>query len=171
MYKYNVTVIWGHSEKVMRTIIANSLVKAEEEAIIMAAEHGWDREFEYNGVYVSDAFDDFTFDTFKQHKQYEYFKELYAKECFNPQHVVAAACRSADHRITLVSARHWDGLMHRQSEVLGVDNHDFPIGEQGFIDQYGNYLDRIDAANIVIQNKQPLREPICGLSLYSENLY
>lgn len=145
--------------------------EADEEASIMAAEHGWDRDLEYNGVYVSDAFDDFTFDTFKQHKQYEYFKGLYAKGGFNPQHVVAAACRSADHSIVLVSARHWDGLMRQQSTVLGLDKLDFPIGEQGFIDQYGNYLSREKAASIVTQNKQALRTPICGRSLYSENLY
>lgn len=171
MYKYNVTVIWGHSDQLMGVILADSLELADEEASIMAAEHGWDRDLEYNGVYVSDAFDDFTFDTFKGHKEYLYFKELFAQGHFSPQHVVAAACRSADHKIVLVSARHWDGLMRRQSAVLGLDNYNFPIGEQGFIDQYGNYLSREEAANLVIQNKQKLREPIRGTECYSENLY
>lgn len=169
MFKYTLTVCFAYYDT-QYPLIARSLEEAEQEASIFVSESGIDREYEYSAYYVSDAFDDFTFDTFKQHKQYEYFKELYARSQFNPQHVVAAACRSHDHSIVLVSARHWDGLMRSQSKVLGLDKHDFPIGEQGFIDQYGNYLSREEAAFIVVQNKQKLREPVRG-ECYSENLY
>lgn len=170
MFKYTITVCFALYDT-QYTLIARSLEEAEQEASIFVSESGIDREYEYSAYYVSDAFDDFTLDTFKNHSQYLYFKSLFAEGHFSPQHVVAAACRSHDHKYVLVSARHWDGLMRSQSKVLGLDNYDFPTGEQGFIDQYGNYLSRTEATDIVTQNKQALRTPICGRSLYSENLY
>lgn len=116
-------------------------------------------------------FEAFTFNSFAEHPQREYFKALYERGEFRKQIVVAAACRSADKEIMLVSARHWDLAMNKQLAVLSLGWVDFPICEQGFIDQYGNYLSREVAAKIVIQNEQPLRRPLMDEALYSENLY
>lgn len=117
------------------------------------------------------AFDEATFHTFTLLPQREYFAELFSKGQFRKQHIVAAACRSQDKQIMLVSSRHWDLAMNRQADVLGLRKVMWPVSEQGFIDQYGNYIDRVTAAKIVIKNEQPLRMPLESDRLYSENLY
>jgi hypothetical protein len=61
--------------------------------------------------------------------------------------------------------------MHKQADVLGLQKVKWPMSEQGFIDQYGNYISRANAAKIVVQNRQELRMPIENGILYSENLY
>jgi hypothetical protein len=147
----------------------------EEEAIdwayLYAAESGMDRELDYSHFEVFDLFEDVTYGTFRDRQKNEYFADIYAQGHFRPQVVVAAANRSACKTVVLVGARHWDSVMHAQADALPTGAYEFPLQEQGFIDQYGNFLTREEAAMIVGQNKQPLRESIEGMRLYSENLY
>lgn len=86
-----------------------------------------------------------------------------------PRKVVASACRSPDGEVMLVGARHFSPTMRAQMKAMGVDKaHDW---EQGFIDQWDQFISREEAMDIVLTNDQPLREPVRGDKLYSENLY
>jgi hypothetical protein len=90
----------------------------------------------------------------------------------NPkQTIVAAACRIIGTDKVVVSARHFDPLMHK---IIG----DFGKGdgeewEQGFIDQRGNYLSREEALKIASNNGQSIDLSVGGshCALYSECLY
>jgi hypothetical protein len=91
--------------------------------------------------------------------------------------IVCAANRYGDHIIA--SARHHDALMRKIINSMGgrsklLDGCERE--EQGFIDQYGDWWNREEAMNIVVQNGQKLRTdntlPIgVGLKLFSEHLY
>lgn len=81
--------------------------------------------------------------------------------------VVCAACRKD--QIIVCSARHADQLMHSQLKAHGLKLKDC---EQGFIDQFCNFLTREEALEIAKNNGQIFRR--CGgdeLQLFSENLY
>ena len=92
-----------------------------------------------------------------------------------PRYVVCAAIRFGD--LVICGARHYDGVMCRVIKELGgmelihkgLDNNKI---EQGFIDQYGVFMSREEAAFIVEANNQSMAEPgkACG-HLISENLY
>lgn len=102
-------------------------------------------------------------------------KEILAEQGLprDQQRIVAAACRNRKGEL-IVSARHWDMLMHKiaQSSANPADWYEDDWDEQGFIDQWGTYLTREEAHIIASQNGQILRR--CGgdeYRLYSENLY
>lgn len=82
--------------------------------------------------------------------------------------IVAAANKSGD--IMLVGARHWDKVMTAQFKALANPPKSSTF-DQGFIDQYGQYLSRVDAKRIAIKNGQPLILEDWGDELFSENLY
>lgn len=88
---------------------------------------------------------------------------------FVARHVVCAANRYPDGLI-LVGVRHGCSTMRQQ---LGrMDPKPEGRAEQGFIDQWGNWMDRNEAHYVVITNSQPLRYPADKWeTLYSENLY
>jgi hypothetical protein len=88
--------------------------------------------------------------------------------------VVCAAIKFYDQRydkeIVVTSARHYDRLMHETLKMIGRDY--LKEIEQGFIDQFGNFLTREEALEIATRNGQIYRR--CGgdhVRLYSENLY
>jgi hypothetical protein len=84
------------------------------------------------------------------------------------QWVVCAANRHKDGRI-VAGARHYDGIMRAQ---IGADYESWKGCEQGFIDQFGQFLTREQALVIARANGQIRRR--CGgdeHQLYSENLY
>ena len=85
------------------------------------------------------------------------------------QIVVCAANRIGD--IILCGARHWDGVMHKQADAMNLD--DTKKVEQGFIDQFGDFLTRKDALALVKQNGQPFNQErnVATDELYSEGLY
>jgi len=96
-----------------------------------------------------------------------------------PQFIVCAAMRKG--KFIACGARHFDAVMRRQIVLCGLDFEDW---EQGFIDQYGNFLTRAEAWKIadargqirrrtaLENNPNPRRANIGdeGL-LFSENLY
>lgn len=87
------------------------------------------------------------------------------------QVVVCAACRKED--ITLAGARHFDKVMISQAKAIGCKHtHDF---EEGFIDQFGDFLTREEAMKIALAAGQKVDiKRGCGgdeNALYSEGLY
>ena len=87
------------------------------------------------------------------------------------QRVVCAANRFPCGTIVL-GARHYDMLMHKTIEALGIGR---AIAEQGFVDQWGDYLTRQQAWRVAqvagqIRKTLPSNDSKGG-TLYSENLY
>jgi hypothetical protein len=99
------------------------------------------------------------------------------KEWEPPAHImpwiVCAACRSRwDKTIVALGPRHWDPTMRGIAQRMGIN--DMIDWEQGFVDQWGNFHNRIDAMDIVKQNKQPFNLERNGgqdIELFSEGLY
>jgi hypothetical protein len=86
------------------------------------------------------------------------------------QVVVCAACRKDN--IILAGARHYDKVMRSQARFMGMSMLEF---EEGFIDQFGDFLTREEAMKIAIAAGQKVDiERGCGgdrEELYSEGLY
>jgi len=84
------------------------------------------------------------------------------------QIVVCAAIRVND--ILLCGARHCDKVMRKQAEAIGIS---MKSAEQGFIDQFGDFLTREDAMAVVKENGQPFNINRNGgnTALFSEGLY
>lgn len=73
------------------------------------------------------------------------------------QTIVCAANLYVPTGLILCGARHWDNIMREQARAIFKDKEKVPVlgWEQGFIDQYGTFLTRKEAMEIVIQNRQP----------------
>lgn len=84
------------------------------------------------------------------------------------QRVVCAANRNSQ-GFVLLGARHWDDWMRQTIDVLGFNDHDW---EQGFIDQFGNFLTRKEAA-VIAREKDQLKGmyTVVEEALFSEHLY
>lgn len=85
--------------------------------------------------------------------------------------VVAAATRYRD--LVVVSARHFDLLMHQQIQQLGMVK-EFRTGEQGFIDQFGEFMNRFEALDVAkaagqLNTRRPKTPP--EDRLFSEDIY
>ena len=86
------------------------------------------------------------------------------------QRVVCAAIRGSNGHI-ICSARHYDKLMHEQLTQCKNMLPKVEI-EQGFIDQWGVFMNRKEALAVALAADQRIRR--CGgdeQQLYSENLY
>lgn len=95
--------------------------------------------------------------------------KIYVDGNLYPRHVVCAANRFSDGLI-ICGARHWDGIMVAVADKLELDERHGC--EQGFIDQYGHFITRTEAAQISKTNNQPMRDPIPnGDYAFSENFY
>lgn len=100
-----------------------------------------------------------------------------------PQRIVCAATKLHDGTL-LIGARHWDMIMHSQFDMWLKSNN---LSEDeylelkttlivrpyvhGFIDQFGNFLDRKEAYVIANSNNQIIRDHEHTDQLYSEHLY
>ena len=81
------------------------------------------------------------------------------------QVVVCAACKWED--IIICGARHWDKVMRAQFQYISmIEDTKPPRWEQGFIDQFGDFLSREVAAEIAFISKQANTSV-----LFSEDLY
>lgn len=158
-----------YNSRYEREVMAESIERAEEEASIYAAESGMDREMCYTGFEVSDQFEEATLGTFTNSP--DYFRKLFGQGEFRAQRVVAAACRSKCLEYTLVSARHWDKGMNKLCRQLDLEDTSWPMDQQGFIDQYGNFLTREQAYIIAKREGQIIRDCNEPGVLYSENIY
>lgn len=87
------------------------------------------------------------------------------------QRVVCAAVKHPQTGAVIAGPRHFDGVMRA---TIG-DDREWYDGEQGFIDQLGNYLSRTEAWKIAESAGQIFRrcggDTANGGTLYSENLY
>lgn len=98
-----------------------------------------------------------------------------------PQRIVCAANQHKDGALIL-GIRHFDEVMHDTIDLRKEINpdEDWRGCEQGFVDQFGNFLDRCEAWVIAVKANQIYRLVggqtkedfgIKGTKLYSENLY
>jgi hypothetical protein len=101
----------------------------------------------------------------------DYWKDNNIKK---PQEiVVCAACRV--YGVVFCGARHWDKVMGKQLDAMSSEYREtMPRNEeQGFINQFGEFLTREEAMRIVKENGQPFDKDRNGddKELYSEGLY
>lgn len=103
----------------------------------------------------------------------DYWKDNNIKK---PQQIiVCAACYNDE--ILICGARHWDPIMNKVFRTIKTaGNQDLKSSgfDQGFIDQFGKFLTRVEAMEIVKENGQPFDKERNGGSdkeLYSEGLY
>lgn len=90
--------------------------------------------------------------------------------------VVCAACKIGD--LILCGPRHWDNTMRKQAKAIqgtvGWSSR-WSRAEQGFVDQWGVFMDRKEAMQVAKAAGQPVDiERGCGgdeTTLYSEGLY
>lgn len=85
-----------------------------------------------------------------------------------PRKIVCAANRKNDRIIT--GARHFDKVMIAQMELSGGLAW-WRNSEQGFIDQFGDFVDRQEAWTIALTQNQIIRQVSSHGTLFSENLY
>ncbi len=86
------------------------------------------------------------------------------------QRIVCAAILTTN-GVVVCSARHFDECMHKQIAQMG-DLGQLHEADQGFIDQWGNYLTREEALAVAKRQNQIRREVGGGdTKLYSEMLY
>ncbi len=83
-------------------------------------------------------------------------------------HIVCAAMRYKD--ILIVGARHYDTVMREQLKAY-FPHGDYPRFDQGFIDQWGRFYERVEAHQLVTSNGQKLTTEPLHRILFSENLY
>lgn len=86
------------------------------------------------------------------------------------QRVVCAAHRHRETGNVITGVRHFDNFIRQQIAIRG-DSH-VEWHEQGFVDQFGQFLTREEALALATKNGQIYRR--CGgdeKRLYSENLY
>ncbi len=102
-------------------------------------------------------------------------KQEWRWERFNVQlRVVAAANRYGD--FVIAGSRHFCVTMHSIIDVFGLDAlHAYAGGadneEQGFIDQYGTFHSREEAAKIAVAAGQVKAEDLRGSQLFSEDVW
>jgi len=93
-----------------------------------------------------------------------------------PKWVVCAACRNTENGYIAAGARHFDKVMKTQIEAMCPPDTDmmdhwsfgWSGADQGFIDQWGFYLTREEAAEIAYKNGQTETRLTI---LFSEDLY
>lgn len=88
--------------------------------------------------------------------------------------VVAAACKHTKSDLMCISARHWDKAMNMQWRNLRPIFHDITAWEDGFINQFGEFLTRSEAMKVVKASGQSFdseRNGGEGRILFSEGLY
>ena len=86
--------------------------------------------------------------------------------------VVCAAIRFGD--IILAGARHWDSVMRTQRLTIGIKVlRSAGKEEQGFINQFGEFLDRYEAMALVKETGQKfnIKHNNGDSYLFSEGLY
>lgn len=96
-----------------------------------------------------------------------------ASDYIVPRRVVCAAMRNGPYLV--VGPRHFDMTMHAQLAILKrADPNLDKKWEQGFIDQFGVFMDRTEAMVVAKASGQPINFTRNGSNpdvLYSEGLY
>jgi len=97
-------------------------------------------------------------------------KQFIIDEIAPKNRIIVTAANRLECGLILVGARHCDKVMTAQYRAIPEDMRTLGMGEQGFIDQYGQFLSRDDAMHIVTKNGQALIGEDWG-TLFSENLH
>lgn len=85
-----------------------------------------------------------------------------------PARIVCAALLCTD-GLVICGPRHYDKRMRK---LIDAAKADIRGATEGFVDQYGNFHDRVAAWQIASAQEQVFRStPYAGERLYSENLY
>lgn len=108
-------------------------------------------------------------DSDKKELEKSFFNDWKPDYNLTPRIIVCAAIKKGDRIIT--GARHYDKIMRQQ--IIASEGIDFwKAGtEQGFIDQFGDFLNRNDAW-IVAENQKQIRKQVSTPgTLFSENIY
>lgn len=90
----------------------------------------------------------------------------------NPESRVVCAAMLMDDNEIVTGVRHFSPEMRITLKRIYGDKYHLQVKEQGFIDQFGNFLSRSEALEIAKKQNQIRRR--CGggdTKLYSENLY
>jgi len=92
------------------------------------------------------------------------------------ERIVCAANQHLATKHLLIGVRHWDGFMHNQKEeLMAAERYGWVASEQGFINQKGEFLSRVEAWKVAEAAGQIIRrvggDTADGGTLYSENLY
>lgn len=87
-----------------------------------------------------------------------------------PQQIVVCAAIRTETGLVITGARHCDEIMREQAQAAGVS---LRSPEQGFINQFGEYLTREEAMQAVKDNGQPfdIERNRGDIYLFSEGLY
>ncbi len=81
---------------------------------------------------------------------------------------MCAACKCPDTGTVILGARHFDTTMHTTIRALGVKATKY---EQGFIDQWGDFMDRKEALEVAKDADQILEKTFPEDILFSEDIY
>ena len=92
--------------------------------------------------------------------------EVFVPSGYAKRQVVCAANRYGEHII--LGVRHHCPLMNKMLDLAGINRY---TKEQGFVDQWGNYMDRKEALFVLKTNGRWTRDDDFSNELYSENLY
>lgn len=86
--------------------------------------------------------------------------------------IVCAACRRQRDGLVIAGARHFDNIMTSAIAAMTPEGmpRDWVDADQGFIDQWGRFYDRREAAMLAAQNGQ-CDPDLFDTHLFSEDLY
>jgi hypothetical protein len=88
----------------------------------------------------------------------------------NPEYIVCAAMLMHDDAV-ITGVRHFSPDMRATIQRIYGNKGHLKVVEQGFITQYGRFVDRKEAADIVRETKQHIRADHYPKTLFSEDLY
>lgn len=89
----------------------------------------------------------------------------------HPRLIVAAALKTKE-GFLIVGARHMDGIMRATMAKLNIKPSDIPRANHGFIDNFGVWVDRVEALEIATSQKQLRFIKVNPINkLFSEDLY
>ena len=93
-----------------------------------------------------------------------------------PRKVVCSAVvvtKNSGEEVTLVGIRHWDKFMRSQAFAFDCTKDCYREEKQGFLDQWGIYMSREEAMQVVIASGQPfdLERNCDDEILYSEGVW
>jgi hypothetical protein len=89
------------------------------------------------------------------------------------QRTVVCAANKFANGLIVCGARHFDPIMRAQLDAIEGGRPSLADHEQGFIDQWGNFMSRTEASVVACSSGQKMRNPDVkpGDTLYSEDLY
>jgi hypothetical protein len=85
--------------------------------------------------------------------------------------VVCAALRGLTTGLIVCGPRHFDHVMHATLRAVHPEGGYGTLYEAGFVDQFGRFMDRVQAWEVATAAGQIRKSVSCDGELYSENLY